>query len=87
MNYAAVLDALVVAAPDDFALVNQDGADGNPALRESLLRLFNGSRNCFRIVALGDNLRGRFAGLHRQYHQWNGTVYSRVEWMHQRDDS
>jgi hypothetical protein len=41
MNHAAVLDALVVAASDDFSLAHEDGADGYSARREA----FPGFRN------------------------------------------
>ena len=42
MDDAAVLHALVVAAPDDFAVADQHRADGNAARRETFFRLVNG---------------------------------------------
>lgn len=42
MNNAAVLDSLVVAAPDDFTLVNEDGTDGDTAGGESFAGFING---------------------------------------------
>jgi hypothetical protein len=41
MNHAAVLHALVVAAPDDFSIEHQHRADGNAAFRQTFSGLVN----------------------------------------------
>ena len=42
MNDAALLHALIVAAPDDFAVAHQDRADGNAALGQACFGFVNG---------------------------------------------
>jgi hypothetical protein len=41
MNHAAVLHALIVAAPDDFTIAHEHGADGDAARRQAFFRLVN----------------------------------------------
>ena len=41
MDDAAVLPALVVAAPDDLAIAHEHRADGNATRRQSFFRLIN----------------------------------------------
>lgn len=43
VNDAALLDALIVSATDDFAIADKDGADGNTAGGETFVRLIDSS--------------------------------------------
>ena len=41
MNDAALLNPLIMAAPDDFPVTDQNRADGNTPSREPFFRLFD----------------------------------------------